>query len=268
MSMDRVSSTVKARSRATRPTTRPRTTAGVRPDRRAGPREILDRRALEAYLARATILLRRHRGLLDRLDAALGDGDHGDNMVVGFESALRSLPEAAPRDLGGLVRAVGRALVASVGGGSGALYGTAFLEAGFTLGPITRLSPGAIADALDAGVRGLARRGRCAVGDKTILDALAPAARAFRASVEADEPLDAAARHAAWAAHAGMRATVPLVARRGLAVRLGDRSRGHQDPGATSCFLLIRAMLPPRKTGRHQPWLPLLVGATLVGATG
>jgi dihydroxyacetone kinase-like protein len=268
MSMDRVSSPVQTRSRPARPAARRQTMVGVRPDRRAGAREILDRRALEAYLARVTVLLRRHRVLLDHLDAAIGDGDHGDNMVAGFESALRSMPEATPNDLGGLVRAVGRALVANVGGGSGPLYGTAFLEAGFKLGTMTRPSPGAIADALDAGVRGLARRGRCAVGDKTILDALSPAARAFRTSVEADEPLDAAARRAAWAAREGMRATTPMVARRGLAARLGDRSRGHQDPGATSCFLLIRAMLPLRNAGRHQPLWPLLVGATLAGATG
>ena len=199
---------------------------------------------MDQFLSRAARTLRRHRGLLDRMDAALGDGDHGENMAVGLDAVLRSLPEGPTDDLGARLRTVGHALVASVGGASGPLYGTAFIEAGFTLGAVARLTPNAIADALEAAVRGLSRRGRCSIGDKTILDALAPAANAFRASVDAGEAMETSLRRAAWAAHAGMRATTPLVARRGLALRLGPRSRGHQDPGATSCFLLVRSMLP------------------------
>jgi len=177
-----------------------------------------------AYLGRVVRVLQRHRVLLDRLDAALGDGDHGENMATGFRAVLGAGLEAAPTaDLGALLRSVGHVLVASVGGASGPLYGTAFIEAGFSLGGSTRADASALADALDAAVRGLARRGRCDTGDKTILDALRPAALAFRSAADAG------------------------VARRGLALRLGERSRGHQDPGATSCFLLVRAMLPPRR---------------------
>ncbi len=234
---------------------RPRDTGAAAGDDRA--RRSVDRVALERYLARAASALRRHRRLLDRLDAALGDGDHGENMDTGFEAVIESLA-ALPSDgdLGTTVRSVGHVLIASVGGASGPLYGTAFVEAGFSLGGRSELDANAIADALDAAVRGLARRGRCEVGDKTILDALHPAAEAFRRSVAAGQGLDAATAAAAWAARDGMRATVPLVARRGLALRLGERSRGHRDPGATSCFLLVRAMLPghPRsrtdRTGR------------------
>ncbi len=253
MSIDRVSDPVKARARTRAAVRRP-----SRPTRahdrhalaaaRAAGAKPVDRVALVAYLVRVTRALQRHRVLLDRLDAALGDGDHGENMATGFGAVLGAGLDAAPTaDLGALLRSAGHVLVASVGGASGPLYGTAFIEAGFSLGGSTRADPAALADALDAAVRGLARRGRCDPGDKTILDALQPAAVAFRTAVTAGEPVERAVRAAAWAAYAGMRATTPLVARRGLALRLGERSRGHQDPGATSCFLLVRAMLPPHR---------------------
>ncbi len=210
---------------------------------------IIDREDTVAYLRRAGSAIVRHAARLDRLDAALGDGDHGENMVNGWRSVME-FAARADDDLGHLLGQVGTALVASVGGASGPLYGTAFIEAGFVLRGRTTLDPAGLADAFDAATRGLARRGRCSVGDKTILDALAPAAAAFRASVEEGRPLGASLRAAAHAAARGMRATVPLVARRGLALRLGERSRGHQDPGATSCFLLVRAMLPAGSRGR------------------
>lgn len=200
---------------------------------------------MRRYLERAARTIERHRSLLDRLDAALGDGDHGENMVIGLQAVVQSLDATPGSDFGALLRRVGHALVASVGGASGPLYGTAFIEAGFALDGIDRPDPAALVEAFESSVRGLARRGRCSVGDKTILDALEPATRAFRDAVEAGAPLPDALASASWAARAGMRATIPLIARRGLALRLGERSRGHQDPGATSCFLLIRAMLPP-----------------------
>lgn len=207
---------------------------------------IVDRAAVERYLERAARALRRHRVLLDRLDTALGDGDHGENMAVGFDAVLATIADAPPdTDLATLLRAVGHALVSSVGGASGPLYGSAFIEAGFTVGPRQVFDGPTLADALDAAARGLSRRGRCSEGDKTIFDALAPGARAFRRSLDAGQPAAASLREAARAAYAGMRATTPLVARRGLALRLGERSRGHQDPGATSCFLLLRAMVAP-----------------------
>ena len=210
-----------------------------------GPAASIDGPALEHYLRRASAVLRRHRLLLDRLDAALGDGDHGENMAIGLGAVVESVSRTPPdADLGMLLRTIGHVLVASVGGASGPLYGTAFIEAGFALEGSTEVRAAQLADAFDAAVRGLSRRGRCAVGDKTILDALQPAADAVRQAVAAGRPMSAALAEAAWASHAGMRSTIPLVARRGLALRLGERSRGHQDPGATSCFLLVRAMLP------------------------
>ncbi len=212
---------------------------------------------MRRYVGRATALIERHAALLDRLDEALGDGDHGSNMTIGLRSVVRALDDAdrrgdGPADIGGFLRLVGHTLVSSVGGASGPLYGTALIEAGFFLAGVDRLDVGALADGFEVGARALARRGRCAVGDKTILDALAPAAHAMRIAARGGDPLTVALRDATLAARAGMRATIPLVARRGLALRLGERSRGHQDPGATSCFLLIRAMATPDDT-EHTP---------------
>jgi dihydroxyacetone kinase-like protein len=208
-------------------------------------RSRLGRSEVLRYVERAGRTLERHRALLDRLDASLGDGDHGENMVIGFSSVSRLRADPGD-DMGELFRKVGHRLVAEVGGASGPLYGTAFIEAGFALAGRNELDLGTLATAFEAGARGLARRGRCGVGDKTILDALAPAAQALRTAADRGDPLEVALGSAAWAARAGMRATIPMIARRGLALRLGERSRGHQDPGATSCFLLVRAMLPDR----------------------
>jgi phosphoenolpyruvate---glycerone phosphotransferase subunit DhaL len=200
---------------------------------------------LRAWVARAERIIVRHRAYLDRLDARLGDGDHGENMSVGLADAVRSLdPADDAADPGEMLRRLGQLVVASVGGAGGSLYGTAFTEAGIAIAGEAALDAAGLATAFDAAAEGLARRGRCRLGDKTIYDALRPAADAVaRAAAEGDDVL-VALRRAAIEASTGMRATRPLVARRGLALRLGERSRGHQDPGATSCFLLVRAMLP------------------------
>lgn len=197
------------------------------------------------FVGDAAASLARHAALLDRLDAALGDGDHGANMTGGFAAALpaaRAALVAHPGDVGESLRVVGHSLVASVGGASGPLYGTAFIEAGFCLAGLGSAGPADVAEALEAGRAGLVRRGRCAVGDKTILDALDPAVRAVRRGADAGAPLEACLAAGALAAAAGVRATIPMVARRGLALRLGERSRGHRDPGAASCFLLLAAL--------------------------
>jgi dihydroxyacetone kinase-like protein len=206
-------------------------------------------RDLAAIAARAERLLLRNRAMLDRLDAELGDGDHGENMSVGFGDAVRAMGGGDRNaDVGDLLRRMGHLLVAGVGGAGGSLYGTAFIEAGIAVAGLRALSPEDTARALDAAAEGVARRGRCRLGDKTIYDALRPAADAFAAALDAGSGQEAAVVGAIRAARDGMQATTPLVARRGLALRLGERSRGHQDPGATSCYLLIRALLA---TGRH-----------------
>lgn len=184
---------------------------------------------------------------LTELDAAIGDGDHGINLDRGFAVVVAGLdagglPTGA---VGQLVAAAGRTIMGSVGGASGALYGRALLRAGARLAeaspagaPVTSSD---IVDALDAAVEGIATLGRARPGEKTMLDALAPATVALRASVAAGLPLAAAAARAADAAEAGAQATIPLLATKGRASYLGERSIGHLDPGAASSAILLRA---------------------------
>ena len=210
------------------------------------PSGAVDAPALRAALGRCGVVVARHASYLTRLDAVLGDGDHGDNLVLGFravDAVLADLPADTPP--GELLQAVGHRLVAAVGGASGPLYGTAFLEAGAVAGDRLLLDTVTLAAMLRASSDGLARRGRCAVGDKTILDALQPAAEAFAMAIATSptgKPAGTPIGDAVQAAVRGMRSTRKLVARRGLALRLGDRSAGHLDPGAVSCVLLLRGL--------------------------
>jgi dihydroxyacetone kinase-like protein len=204
---------------------------------------VIDAAAVRAALDRCRRVVERHAAYLTRLDAVLGDGDHGDNLVIGFRAVdelLAELPTDAPP--GELLRAVGHRLVAAVGGASGPLYGTAFLEAGAQIGDEPTVDIGVLAPMIRAATDGLARRGRCAVGDKTILDTIAPAADRLEAGLRDGEPIAVAYAAAVRVAGRGMRSTRPLIARRGLAMRLGERARGHLDPGAVSCLLLLRAI--------------------------
>jgi dihydroxyacetone kinase-like protein len=204
---------------------------------------VLDSKRLRAALERCDRVIARHARQLTRLDTVLGDGDHGDNLVIGFRAVselLAGLPDTTPP--GEILQAVGHRLVAAVGGASGPLYGTACIEAGFEAGRSAALDGRALAAMFRAAAAGLARRGRCQVGDKTILDTLAPAAEAFQRAIEAGESVPMAYAAAVRAGRAGMRSTRDLVARRGLALRLGERSVGHLDPGAVSCLLLLCAV--------------------------
>jgi len=202
-----------------------------------------DAAVVRLALRRCRRIVERHSAYLTRLDVVLGDGDHGDNLVIGFravDTMLDTLPhETGP---GELLRAVGHRLVATVGGASGPLYGTAFLEAGASIGDAAVVEPADLAAMLSAAADGLARRGRCAVGDKTILDPLAAAAAAYATELASGADVRPAFGAAVRAAARGMRSTRPMIARRGLAMRLGERSAGHLDPGAVSCLLLLRAI--------------------------
>ena len=205
--------------------------------------DVIDAAAIRAALGRCEWLVGRHAAYLTRLDGVLGDGDHGDNLVIGFRAVhelLAELPADAPP--GELLRAVGHRLVATVGGASGPLYGTAFLEAGARIGDAPAVPLDQLAPMFRAAADGLARRGRCTVGDKTILDVLAPAAESLERDIAAGIAPVTAYGAAVRAAARGMRSTRALIARRGLAMRLGERARGHLDPGAVSCLLLLRAV--------------------------
>ena len=213
------------------------------PDPAATADAAIDAAAVRAALGRCRVVVERHAPYLTRLDTVLGDGDHGDNLVIGFRAVDALLAELPAETLPGeLLRAVGHRLVAAVGGASGPLYGTAFLEAGAQADDSSALDGAALARMLRAAADGLARRGRCTVGDKTILDTLAPAADAFEAYHGEGRSIAKAYATAVRAAREGALSTRPLVARRGLALRLGERSAGHLDPGAVSCVLLLRAL--------------------------
>lgn len=189
--------------------------------------------------------LTQHEDMLTGLDQAIGDGDHGRNMRIGFRAVLDELDgvQRHDRDLGTLLSYVGLTLISAVGGASGPLYGAAFTAAGMALSGQDRAGLDELSAALEAACRGLARRGRCYPGDKTILDTLQPAADALKTALAGGSSFATALTQMREAARQGMVSTIPLQARCGLAMRYGPRSIGHQDPGATSCYLLLDALV-------------------------
>jgi dihydroxyacetone kinase-like protein len=182
-----------------------------------------------------------HRAELVRLDTAIGDGDHGTNMDRGMRAALEQLPKVGDDDIGALLKAVGMALISKVGGAAGPLYGTFFMRMATTTTGKAELDLAGWTEAVAAGVAGVQQRGKAEPGDKTMIDALLPAVEALRAAQSDGAEIPDALRRSADAARDGMLATIPLQAKKGRASYLGPRSVGHQDPGATSSELLLRA---------------------------
>jgi phosphoenolpyruvate---glycerone phosphotransferase subunit DhaL len=178
---------------------------------------------------------------LTDLDAAIGDADHGINMDRGMTAVVAALDESKPADMAALCKQVGMTLVKSVGGASGPLYGTFFLRMATALGSGDSVDATGFAKALRAGVEGVVQRGRAEAGDKTMFDALAPALDALDAVLASGSGLDAALTEATAAAESGRDATESMVARKGRASYLGQRSVGHIDPGATSAAMLVAA---------------------------
>jgi phosphoenolpyruvate---glycerone phosphotransferase subunit DhaL len=176
---------------------------------------------------------------LTQLDAAIGDADHGSNMQRGMSAVLGKLDTAGGDDVGGLLKTVGMTLVSTVGGAGGPLYGTLFLQMGTAVAGKSELGPDDWAAALDAAVAGVQARGKAEPQDKTMIDALVPGRDAFKAAIAQGATFADALRRSAEAAEQGMQNTIPLVARKGRASYLGERSAGHQDPGATSSHLLL-----------------------------
>lgn len=186
-------------------------------------------------------VLRDAKEELTALDSAIGDADHGINMDRGFQAVLAKLPTYPEGDLGALLKGVGMTLVSTVGGASGPLYGTFFLQLGGATAGKVEAEAAEVAGALEAGIAGIQRLGKAEPGDKTMLDALIPARDAMRAAVDGGASVTDALAAAVAAAEQGMLATIPLVARKGRASYLGERSAGHQDPGATSSYLMLKA---------------------------
>jgi dihydroxyacetone kinase-like protein len=184
--------------------------------------------------------IRDAREELTALDSAIGDADHGINMDRGMSAAREHISALREGQAGALFKQVGRTLISTVGGAAGPLYGTFFLRLGTALGETDEVAPGDLARGLRAGLDGIVALGKANLDDKTMVDAITPAVEAFEAGAEAD--LRAALEAAADAAAAGRDRITPLVARKGRASYLGERSAGHQDPGATSATILFQAI--------------------------
>lgn len=184
-------------------------------------------------------VIEENKEYLTELDSAIGDADHGANMQRGFQAVLAKLPAVEDKDIGTIFKTVGMTLISTVGGAGGPLYGTFFIQAGTKLHEKMELTLADWAAALEAGTSGVVNLGKACVGDKTMIDALTPAVQALNGSSGQELSMSEALKKSAKAAEEGMKGTIPLVARKGRASYLGERSAGHQDPGATSSFLLL-----------------------------
>ena len=204
--------------------------------------DTLTEAVLVAWLGGFRDAVTEQRAYLTELDSAIGDADHGANMARGMAAVMEKLGQATPPTLDELFKGVGMTLVTSVGGASGPLYGTFFLRMGMAAGPVTEFTGDGLAASLRAGLDGIVARGKAEAGDKTMFDAMSPAVDALDTALAAGSSIADATSAAADAAEVGRDATEPLVARKGRASYLGERSAGHLDPGATSTALLFRTL--------------------------
>lgn len=196
-----------------------------------------------SWLEQVTEVMIANKEYLTELDSAIGDADHGNNMSRGFRKVLEKLPTVTDRDIGNIFKTTGMVLISSVGGASGPLYGTFFMRGGMAASAKEELSGQDLYQVLQSGVDGIVQRGRAQVGDKTMIDAWTPAMVAMKAALDDGEDALNSLRQAVAAAEQGMKDTIPLQAKKGRASYLGERSIGHQDPGATSTFLILNALL-------------------------
>ncbi len=194
------------------------------------------------WLERVADVLHENASYLTQLDSSIGDADHGANMDRGFKSVRDKFPGMASMDISTQLKTVGMTLVSTVGGASGPLYGTAFLRASAAAGGKQDLSSADIVALLEAFLGGIVARGKAQPGEKTMVDALTPALAAAKQALQENLPPKELATRASQAAEEGMKATIPLLATKGRASYLGERSRGHQDPGATSSWLILRSL--------------------------
>ena len=213
----------------------------------------MDAEVFRAWIRSAAEVVEANRDHLTQLDAAIGDADHGINLARGFTAALEALDAhdrgaAAPMTPGKILSVTGRTIISKVGGASGPLYGMAFRRAGKALGDAADVDLPALAAALQAALAGVQQLGAACEGDKTMVDALAAAARAFSKAVAEGASQDNALGSLAWAAQAGAAATISMQALKGRASYLGPRSVGHEDPGAASTALILAAL---RDTARE-----------------
>jgi phosphoenolpyruvate---glycerone phosphotransferase subunit DhaL len=197
----------------------------------------VNRDTVQDWMQRFAASMQEHRQELVALDTAIGDGDHGTNMDRGMRKALEKLESQEQADAGAVLKTVAMALISNVGGAAGPLYGTLMLQMGTALAGETEVDLPTYAAAWRKGMEGVQARGKAEPGDKTMIDALIPGVAALEAASDLDSGLDAAAQ----AAQDGMKATTPMIARKGRASYLGERSKDHQDPGATSTYYLFKS---------------------------
>jgi len=194
------------------------------------------------WLERIADVLHQNREYLTSLDSAIGDADHGINMDRGFSAVRGKFPAMQSMDIAGQLRTVGSTLVSTVGGASGPLYGTAFLRAAAAVAGKQELTSADVVTMLDAFLGGIVARGKAAPGEKTMVDALTPALNAAKQALNEGATLAQLTQRTTTAAEEGVKATIPLLATKGRASYLGERSIGHQDPGATSSWLILRTL--------------------------
>ena len=195
------------------------------------------------WLEKTADVLIANKEYLTELDSAIGDADHGINMDRGFRKVNEKLPSVADKDIGSILKTVGMTLISSVGGAAGPLYGTFYMRSGMAVAAKEELDNSDVVEMLQAGVDGIVQRGRAEREDKTMFDAWAPAMDALNAALAEDDDLIAAMAAAVAAAEQGMKDTIPLQAKKGRASYLGERSIGHQDPGATSSYLILERVV-------------------------
>jgi dihydroxyacetone kinase-like protein len=204
---------------------------------------MLTKAQIVQWLERTNAVLQENKDYLTQLDSAIGDADHGANMSRGFTKVMDKLPTETNKDIGSILKVVGMTLISSVGGASGPLYGTFYTRAGMASAAKETLTDQDLLALLESGVEGVVQRGRAQPDDKTMCDAWWPALEAMRRALAEGQDTLGTLRAAVNGAQAGMEATIPLQARKGRASYLGERSIGHQDPGATSSYLILKALL-------------------------
>lgn len=202
----------------------------------------MDSKKLCNILKQMALQIQVHKDELTELDNAIGDGDHGINLARGFGAVQEKLPELESQDIGSILKTVGMTLVSTVGGASGPLYGTAFMKAGAACKGLQELDAESFLKAFEAAIGGIKMRGKSDEGEKTMLDALGPAFRAYAEKAEAGLPLKTALEAAAIAAENGLAHTSEIIATKGRASYLGERSLGHVDPGAASSALMLKVL--------------------------
>lgn len=195
------------------------------------------------WLQSVATVIEQNKDYLTELDSAIGDADHGINMNRGFQKVVSQLATVADKDIGSIFKTVSMTLISSVGGASGPLYGTMFLRGSTAVANKSELMDEDMVLLFQAFVDGVVQRGKANLGDKTMLDSLAPATEAFKQAIATNLTTVEALQKAVAAAEEGMKNTIPIVAKKGRSSYLGDRSAGHQDPGATSVYFILRTLL-------------------------